>query len=262
MVFSVQHSRGGSGATSIALTLAYNLAQRGRTLYVEADFLNPVLEHLIPIERHVARWSNDWITGEASIEEASMDVSGIAGLPSQSLHVVYANTSEGARRRMEILDAEKDKRMVKTLERERWIIRDEPLDYVVIDTPPWMFYTLAVVSLVSNYILYVLRPSLYEARIFSDRMENIYSHFTCLIKPVINFYNPSSTTVKKFEKEFKEYFSGDYIKIPTIPEISSGIDISWIFSPSNRYTDHLREIFKEMPASRDTIHTYDKIKVR
>ncbi|MCS7125453.1 MAG: ParA family protein [Aigarchaeota archaeon] len=262
MVFSVQHSRGGSGATSVALTLAYNLARRGRTLYVEADFLNPVLEHLIPIERHVAKWSNDWITGEASIEEASIDVSDTAGLPSQSLYAIYANTSEGARRRMEILDAEKDKRIVKALERERWIIRDEPLDYVVIDTPPWMFYTLAVVSYISDFVIYVLRPSLYEFKIFKDRMENIYSHFKCSIKPVINFYDQTSSTVKKFEKEFKEYFGGAYVTVPTIPETSSGIDISRIFSSSSRYTNHLKEIFTDLPLPKETTHVHDKIRVR
>ena len=35
MVFSVQHSRSGSGASTVALALAYNLSIRGRTLILK-----------------------------------------------------------------------------------------------------------------------------------------------------------------------------------------------------------------------------------
>lgn len=246
-IFSVQHSRGGSGATSVALTLAYNLAKRGRTLYIEADFLNPILEHLIPLKVSlIPRWTNDWITGEASLEDASIDVSSIAGLGLKRLYVMYANTSEGARRRMGILDMEGDKKIVKTLEREKWVLEDKPLDYVVIDTPPWMNYILAAVSYISNVVLYVLRPSLYELEVFFDKMKKMYSHFICHVIPVINFYDQNNDNVRRFVKKFEEHYREKYIKIPVISEALSGISTSLIFSNSNKYADHLNYLFEEL----------------
>ncbi|MEM2221285.1 MAG: ParA family protein [Ignisphaera sp.] len=241
VVISVQHSRGGSGTTTIALTLSYLLARRGRTLYIEADFLNPILEYLIPIRGFVPKWFNDWIVGEASLGEVSRDISSFFNLPAQSLNVMYGNTSEGARRRMKVLDAKGDKRIMRTLEKEDYVIGGKKLDYVIIDTPPWAYYTIAAISYASTHVLYVLRPNFYEAEIFNNKMKNIYSRFTCLVRPIINFYDERA---EKFEKEF---YGGEAIKIPFIPEFSSGIDISKIFSVSNKMKDYLLRFIEELP---------------
>lgn len=246
VVVSVQHSRGGSGATTVALTLAYNLSMHGRTLYIEADFLNPMIEKHMLSRSIIPRWSNEWITGETSLNESCIDVSGMFNLASKSLYFLPANPSEGARRRMEILDAEGDKRILKTLEREKWNADVGPLDYVVIDTPPWMYYTLTCISYISNYILYVIRPNIYELSILSDRIENVYSNFICLVIPIINMFNPDIKNMEKFEKEFLERIGIKPVKIPYLSELAVEIDLSRILDRKNRILNYLVDAVEEV----------------
>jgi cellulose biosynthesis protein BcsQ len=246
IVFSIQRSRGGSGTTSIALTLAYNLSMHGRTLYIEADFLNPIIEKLMPSRIIAPRWSNEWITGEASLDESCRDVSGIFNLAPNRLYFMLANPSDGARRRIEALDAEGDRKILKALEKQDWVLNKKPLDYVVIDTPPWMYYILACISYISNYIIYVVRPNMYELSILEDRIENIYSNFVCLLNPAINMYDSRNESMKKFEEKLRERIDVKPVKIPYIPELASGIDLPMILSRENKMLSYLVEAVEEI----------------
>ncbi|MCS7136853.1 MAG: ParA family protein [Candidatus Caldarchaeum sp.] len=243
-VFTVQHSRGGAGATAVALTLSNNLSQLGRTLYVELDFLNPVLEDLLTPPKLPVKFSNDWIIGETSLEEAAVDVSSVFGLEEQNLYFMYANKSDGARTRMQVLDATQEKRIFKTVEKVQWRV-GEDLDYVVIDTPPWMRSVVAAASYASDYVVSVLRPSNYELNILKYRMETVYSHFVCTLKPVINMFDEKNEGLKRFEVKLKETYGGDYIKIPYISDLAAGLDLSHIFSKTNPllvYTQQLLQM--------------------
>ncbi len=244
-VISVQHSRNGSGATAIALTLAYRLSLIGRTLYVESDFLNPVIEQFIPSRELIHRWSNDWIIGETSLNESCISLEKKLGSIFKNFYVLPANASEDARIRMEILDAERDDRILRTLEKEDWIVEGRPLDYVVIDTPSWMHYIPVAVSYVSNYVVYVLKPSMYELSIFEDKLERIYSNFISIIRPLINMYNRESESDKRFEKIFRERVGIEPVKIPYMQEMASGISLERIFSKDNKLQDYLIEIVNE-----------------
>jgi len=246
IVVSIQHSRDGSGTTSTALTLAYNLSMQGRTLYVEADFLNPIIEKLMPSRSIAPRWSNEWITGEAFLDESCRDVSGMFNLPPSRLYFLVANPSEGMRRRMEVLDAEGDKRVLKTLEEQNWVVNKKTLDYVVIDSPSWMHYILACISYISNYIIYVIRPNMYELSILEDRIENIYSNFVCLVNPAINMYDSRNESMKRFEEKLRERINTKPIKIPHIPELASGIDLPRIFSRENKMLGYLVEAVEDV----------------
>jgi cellulose biosynthesis protein BcsQ len=182
----------------------------GRALYVEADFLNPMIGKLMPSRSIAPRWSNEWITGEVSLDESCRDVSGMFDLAPSRLYFLLANPSEGARRRIEVLDAEGDKRILETLEGQDWVVNRESLDYVVIDTPPWMHYILACISYISNNIIYVVRPSMYELSILEDRIENIYSNFVCLVNPAINMYDSRNESMKRFEEKLRDLRSEMY----------------------------------------------------
>lgn len=259
-VISVQHSRNGSGATAIALTLAYRLSLIGRTLYVECDFLNPVIEQFIPSRELIHRWSNDWIIGEALLNDSCISLERRLGSSFKNFYVLPANASEDARIRMENLDAERDDRILKTLEKENWVVEGRPLDYVVIDTPSWMHYVPIAVSYVSNYVIYVLKPSMYELSIFEDKIERIYSNFISIIRPFINMYNPESESDKRFEKIFRERVGIEPVKIPYMQEMTSGISLERIFSKDNKLQDYLIEIVNE--AAGRTVasnkHLYDE----
>jgi cellulose biosynthesis protein BcsQ len=218
----------------------------GRALYVEADFLNPMIGKLMPSRSIAPRWSNEWITGEVSLDESCRDVSGMFDLAPSRLYFLLANPSEGARRRIEVLDAEGDKRILETLEGQDWVVNRESLDYVVIDTPPWMHYILACISYISNNIIYVVRPSMYELSILEDRIENIYSNFVCLVNPAINMYDSRNESMKRFEEKLRERIDVKPVKIPYIPELASGIDLPRIFSRENRMLGYLVEAVEEI----------------
>ncbi|MEM2149500.1 MAG: AAA family ATPase [Nitrososphaerota archaeon] len=251
VVISVQHSRSGAGATTVGLTLTHLLLSRGRVLYVEADFLNPVIGESIGL-----KGCNDWIIGDSSLEEVCVDVSGIVGLLRGNFYVLPADASEDSRKKIELLDAIRDDRIIKTLERENWILDGKPVDYVVIDTPPWMNYLISSVSYISNYVLYVLKPNIFELQIFKDRLENIFSNFACLIKPIVNFYDSREERMRRFEREFKEVTDLPFIKIPYLSELSYEIDLKKIFSKQNRMQNYLVDVVREF-LSRPIVHEHD-----
>ncbi len=246
IVFSVQHSRSGSGATTVALALAYNLSLRGRTLYIEADFLNPMIENLTMSRDVIRRWSNEWITGEAKLSEACKDTGAMFNLPSNRLYLMFANTLEDARRRMEILDVQGDKNIFETLEKEKWVVNGQQLDYVVIDTPPWMHYTLSCISYISNYVFYVIKPNMHDLIVLKDRIENIYSNFICLVNPIINMFELDNEGMKKFEKEFIERIGVKPLKIPYISELASGIDLLKISDRRSEIHKYLVKLIEEI----------------
>ncbi|MEM3408625.1 MAG: AAA family ATPase [Nitrososphaerota archaeon] len=246
VVVSVQHSRSGSGATTVASTLAYILSMHGRTLYIEADFLNPVIEKLTRSTDIFSGYSNEWIIGEKSLNELARDVGRVFNLESGILYFLSANPSDDSRRRMEVLDSENDERILKALEDERWVVGGSPLDYVVIDTPPWMDYVLACVSYVSNYVVYVIKPKVYELSVLEDRIENIYSNFVCLVNPVINMYRSDDEDMRRFEEKLKERTHLLPRKIPYIHEFASGLDMPLIFTRKNKMYNYLIEYVQEI----------------
>ena len=167
-------------------------------------------------------------------------------LPSNTLYLMSANTSEDARRRVEILDAQGDKHILETLEKEKWIVNAQPLDYVVFDTPPWMPYTLACISYISNYVFYVIKPNMHDLLVLKDRIENIYSNFICLVNPIINMFNPDNENMKKFEKEFIECIGVKPFKIPYISELASGIDLLKISDRRSEIHKYLGKVIEEL----------------
>lgn len=245
-IISVQHSKGGSGTTALALSLAHASSGQGRTLYIELDVINPILEALLPPPKLPIRYSNDWITGETPLDEAAVDVSSVFNRIRHTLYFMYANRSVGAINRMQVIDAVKDKRIIKTLEKEKWVIGLD-LDFVVIDTPPWMSYIIAAASLISDYVFYILRPNKYELDIMKDWVDNILSHFKGELKAVVNFVDETDEKVKKFEEELKKVVGEHYVKIPYIAALSSGLDVSRLLSNANPMLpylqNHLRLIF-------------------
>ncbi|MCS7125527.1 MAG: ParA family protein [Aigarchaeota archaeon] len=245
IIISLQSSRSISGTTSIALTLAYLLGTKGRTLYIEGDFLNPTLSQIMHTS-NFRKYSNDWIIGEASLNDSCVEVNDRSRLPPMNLYVVAANDLDDARRRMEVLDIQRDKRLLSTLENEKWMVGGKPLDYVIIDTSALLNYLLATVSYVSNYLVYVIKPNTYELAILEDRIKKIYSKFVCVVRPIVNFYQPGDENAKNFERIFIKRIGIEPVKIPYIPELKEGIDLTRLFNKNNRLQNYLVEIMDEI----------------
>lgn len=237
-------SRGLAGATSVALTLAHMLGSLGRTIYIEADFLKPTIIQSLR-SAALARSSNEWLVGEAPLEDSCVDISSVAGLPSGSLYALPASTSDADRRRMEVLDLWRDKRILSTLEGESWIVGGRPLDYVVIDTSPLMNYLLGAVSFVSDFVINVITPRMSDLVIFEERMKMIYSKLPSKIRLIVNYHSEDRKT-RIFYRQLKDRTGIEPVKIPYIPELRERLDPIVLLGRGNPLRGHLSGLVNEI----------------
>jgi len=205
LVLSVHGGRGGVGRSTVSFGLASKLAKLGMTALIEMDFSNPYLANLIETEEPITKWTNDYLVGDITLREALINAKkAFKDIPHDFL-MACANPLEGARRRMEVLNAQRDKKIAKTLMNETWRIDNKrKLEYVVIDTPVWSDYILASITMISNMIIYVMRPNKFEALLLKERYRKIYQNYTIPIILLINYCpKPQKEMIKNIIKELE-----------------------------------------------------------
>jgi len=215
-IISFQHARGGAGTSLTCMTSTRILSGGNRVALLEMDFLNPLL-HLIFPQKTLKAYVNDFLFGEASLDDVLVDVSQDVNVKEQRGFMVgYMNHLEGPRRRMELADAARDGRIIKTLEKARWELKGEPLDFVLIDMPPWSNCLLDTVSVISEVIFFVMRPSRIELTVLRQRYSSLFSRIVAKIVPVINFYDPNDKRHAEILEEMKSGYP-EFTEVFTLP---------------------------------------------
>lgn len=200
------------------------LSSFGKVALLEMDFLNPLLHQVFPqktLKAHV----NDFIFGEASLDDVLVDVGQEVDAKPKNFWVAYMNPLEGARKRMEFADATRDKRITKTFENVSWRVEGMPLDFVMLDTAPWSNYLNDITSIISDVVFFIIRPSRLELTLFLHRYATQLSRIIAKVVPIINFC-PSDDEeyvqmiIKRLQENCPE--CKNVITIPYYQDLASG----------------------------------------
>ncbi|MCS7136063.1 MAG: hypothetical protein RMJ14_00475 [Nitrososphaerota archaeon] len=218
------------------------LSNVGRVALLDMDFLNPLLHQVFPqktIKAHV----NDFLFGEASLDDVLVDVGQEVNARPKRFWVGYMNPLEGARKRMAFADTTRDKRIAKALENVKWEVEGRPLDFVVLDTAPWSSYLIDIVSIISNVVFFVIRPSRIELRLFLQRYTTQFSHMLAKVIFIINACPPADDKYKSLVEELRDNCPecDNIVTVPYYQDLASGPSKELLKDTSHRIYNDLQK---------------------
>ncbi|MCP9850261.1 MinD/ParA family protein [Cyanobium sp. Morenito 9A2] len=156
-VVSVHSYRGGTGKSNFTANLSTTIAAQGfRVGVIDTDVPSPGIHNLFCLEQEeVDKTLNDYLWGEASIDEAAYDVSAKVGveLPGQIFLVPSSVKPDDIAR---ILQVGYD--VGKMNDGFRSLVRQLKLDFLFIDTHPGLSKETFLSIAISHVLLLILRP--------------------------------------------------------------------------------------------------------
>ncbi len=244
LLVSFQHVRGGSGTSLISMVNTKILSNAGKVALLEMDFLNPLLHYVFP-QKNLKAHVNDFLFGEASLDDILVDVGQDVNERPKRLWFGYMNPLEGARRRLELADAARDKRIIRALENVSWKIEGMPLDFVLIDTAPWSNCILDITTIISDIIFFIIKPNMIELTLFFHRYTTQLYRVVAKVVPIINFCSQvNEKHVQMIVKTLREKCPEceNIITIPYYPDLASGLSKELFRDTSHSIYDDLRKV--------------------
>ncbi|MHA2298370.1 MAG: MinD/ParA family ATP-binding protein [Candidatus Hodarchaeales archaeon] len=155
---SVLSHKGGVGKTSISVNLAVHLAKEGHSVcLLENDFNGPSLNTWWNPE---AAWLNDYLSGNASIDDCLQDISSSINLPGK-LFVGFADPTPESIQKSIRFDEKASMMMLQNLIKAKRLIIEPPyeVEYLIIDCSPGIGYSAINAMLVAESSLFVVKLS-------------------------------------------------------------------------------------------------------
>lgn len=152
---SIHSFRGGTGKSNITANLSYLLAAKGfRVGVVDTDIQSPGIHMLFGLANPEHKTLNDFLWGQATIENVAYDVSANVGLPAGRLRFIPCSMNMG-----DITKVLKTGYDVTVLNRGFQQMKSHlNLDYLLIDTHPGLNEETLLSIAISDWLLLVLRP--------------------------------------------------------------------------------------------------------
>lgn len=156
-------------ATNIALTLA----RQGKNIFLaEMDFRVPCFGLIFGQDPPC--WLNDFVDGNAPIEETPIDFTSEFGTTGK-LYVGMANPSYGSIRGMLAKEVRWDKKLLKRLlSTKETLVDDTEIDYLLMDVGHEVHYISVNVVAASDYSIIVSTPGLLELEYTKRIVEELY----------------------------------------------------------------------------------------
>jgi MinD-like ATPase involved in chromosome partitioning or flagellar assembly len=156
-VISIHSYRGGTGKSNFSANLATTLALQGyRVGVVDTDIQSPGIHNIFNLElQQVATTLNNYLWGQANIEDAAYDVSDKINLKGDG-KVFLVPSSVKADDIARILSDGFDVRLLN--DGFRLLVRELQLDYLVIDTHPGLSKQTFLSIAISHVLILLLRP--------------------------------------------------------------------------------------------------------
>lgn len=156
-VVSIHSYRGGTGKSNFTANLAATVAASGnRVGVVDTDVPSPGIHNLFCLEpEQMGKTLNNYLWGEAPIEEAAYDVSANLGL-SEEGRLFLVPSSVKADDIARILKDGYDVRLMN--DGFRSLVKSLQLDYLFIDTHPGLSKETFLSIAISHVLILILRP--------------------------------------------------------------------------------------------------------
>jgi len=160
-VISVHSSRGGTGKTIIAVSLAMALLKKGfRVSLLDFDFRAPSLFNIFGdvVKVPVEYWINDFLNERCKKEQVLIDVTGSPGVDSKLL-IGLANPSVYAVQDMMAKTRGWEASALKKLYSLRsFLLKNLNMDYVILDTSPGIQYS-SINAIITSDLLIIVTTS-------------------------------------------------------------------------------------------------------
>lgn len=181
---SIHSSRGGTGKTLLSFNIAAVYASEGRSVsLLDFDFRAPSLSTLFGVERR--RWLNDYLNGEAEVEDVIVDLSDRLGVRGRLL-VGFANPEMEAMREI----ARKDRRWQMRALRRVMKLKDElekmGVDTVIFDTSPGVHYSSVNAIVSADLSLLISTMDLVDLEGARRLIRDLYEAFEKRVYIIIN----------------------------------------------------------------------------
>ncbi len=156
-VISIHSYRGGTGKSNFSANLAATLALQGyRVGVVDTDIQSPGIHNIFNLElQQVATNLNNYLWGQANIEDAAYDVSDKINLKGDG-KIFLVPSSVKADDIARILSEGFNVRLLN--EGFRRLVKELQLDYLIIDTHPGLSKQTFLSIAISHVLILLLRP--------------------------------------------------------------------------------------------------------
>ncbi len=148
--------KGGVGKTSIGVNLAIHLAKTGKKVcLLDTDFHGP---SIMTFFKPQVNWINEYLLGDEAAEQCLQDVAPSLNL-SGKLLVGFADPTPDTIQKLIRIDQETSIRMLdKLLALKKWLKNNE-IEYWIVDCSPGTGYSTVNVMLVTNSNLFIIKLS-------------------------------------------------------------------------------------------------------
>ncbi|MCW4024918.1 MAG: ParA family protein [Candidatus Bathyarchaeota archaeon] len=191
---SIHSSRGGTGKTVIATNLAAILAHNGfKVALLDFDFRAPSLCFIFSgdLFHPVQHWLNDFLNDDCDAKQALIEVSGSLNANGGKLFVGLADSSIEVIRNT--IDKSRDAEVtaIKKLFSLLSILRDDGIDYCIIDTSPGVQYSSVNALAASNLCFLITSADMVDMHGCSEMLKDIYESLEKKTFIILNKYSPS-----------------------------------------------------------------------
>ncbi|MFX1512546.1 MAG: P-loop NTPase [Promethearchaeota archaeon] len=153
---AILSQKGGVGKTSIAVNLAVYLAKIGKDVcLLDSDFHGP---SIMTFFKPQVSWINEYLLGNESIENCLQNIGSSLNFPGKLL-VGFTDPTPDTVQRLIRIDQETSIKMLdKLLTMKKWL-KDNKIEYWIVDCSPGTGFSTVNVMLVTNSSLFLIKMS-------------------------------------------------------------------------------------------------------
>lgn len=219
---SIHSSRGGTGKTLLSLNLAAVYAYEGRHVtLLDFDFRAPSLSTLFKVEAR--RWLNEYLDGEAKIEDVTADVSDKMGVEGRLL-LGFANPQMEAMREMARKNRRWQMRALRRVIELKRRMEEMGVEIMIFDTSPGIHYSSVNAVVSSDLSLLVSTMDIVDLEGVQRLLRDLYDAFEKSVYIVVNKAIPYELASREGRETLIGRISG-YFKRPLLAIIPCYCDL-------------------------------------
>ena len=211
-IIAVHSYKGGTGKTSMSVSLATTLAKMGKKVCVfDLDFRAPSLFAILKV-KNPEFYLNDYLNNNCEINKALVDLSDRVN--GSKLYACIANPTTEAIRDMSSKDRKWEMRALgRLLALRETLLRDQNFDYLVFDTSPGLQYSSINAIVAADFVVVATTGDRSDVDGTKRMLAELYNLFEKKTGLVLNKVLDPSATSRKAEMSTK--IKTDY-KVPLL----------------------------------------------
>jgi len=244
-IITIDSFRGGTGKSTITANLAVYLASLGnKVLIIDTDVKSPGVHALFGLhEGNLKSTFNDFLTGEAEIEETVYDVTEIVSLKQGKLFLTPSSIHYG-----EIANTLVAKYSTSLMEKAfKKLIKKFDLDYLIADTHPGLNNETLLAAEQSDALFLLIRPDNQDyqgAKVWTQIAKRLNIKTYLVLNKIHSKIDP-----KSLKKELENVFGFPVVAAIPFTEDLLIAESSYVFyekHPHHKFSKEIKKIVAEI----------------